>query len=313
MAAGKSDRFDASCWASWPAPTISASPRSAPSATKPSRCAARQNTRGSGRHAGASRQQLRAAARRVLARSRRIFADVEHRSDWRSSRATRSRRHHRAGPKRLEGFLARHAYSGRRSVDELLDPPAQRTDRRAGRPASRGAPQRDLGPGRALTAIVDADHPADQPDRRRRRDASRRTDLPVVFKDSKSVVTAAGLLAEIGDDRARYQTADGLAAEAGQAPVAKERANAATPRSLGLRQAPARPLRHAADSTRHWHPWATTLRPRPSRGCDTPTPPASWAAPGAHHVALLARPASVLTTPPTTSATLTELREAKRG
>ena len=48
-------------------------------------------------------------------------------------------------------------------------------------------------------------------------------------------------------------------------------ANAATRLPLGLRQTPARPLRHLADSTRHWHPWAHDIYQRArARGCDHP-------------------------------------------
>ena len=43
-----------------------------------------------------------------------------------------------------------------------------------------------------------------------------------LFKDPKSVVCAAALLAEIGDYRARYRTAEALAADAGMSPVAVE-------------------------------------------------------------------------------------------
>jgi transposase len=42
------------------------------------------------------------------------------------------------------------------------------------------------------------------------------------LRDPKSVLCAATLLAEIGDDRARYPTADSLAADAGITPVAIE-------------------------------------------------------------------------------------------
>ncbi len=45
--------------------------------------------------------------------------------------------------------------------------------------------------------------------------------LPL-FKDPKSVITAARLVAEIGDDRSRYPSCDSLAADAGMAPVARE-------------------------------------------------------------------------------------------
>ena len=43
-----------------------------------------------------------------------------------------------------------------------------------------------------------------------------------LFRDPRSVVTAAELLAEIGDCRARYPTRDALAADAGQAALAIE-------------------------------------------------------------------------------------------
>jgi transposase len=46
-----------------------------------------------------------------------------------------------------------------------------------------------------------------------------------LFRDPKSVVTAAELLAEIGDNRARHTTSASLEAIAGQAPVAVESGN----------------------------------------------------------------------------------------
>ena len=67
-----------------------------------------------------------------------------------------------------------------------------------------------------------------------------------LFKKPNSVITAAELLAEIGDCRGRYPTRDTLAADAGQAAVAVEsgkRKAACFP--LGLQQAPAPGVRHA--------------------------------------------------------------------
>ena len=85
-------------------------------------------------------------------------------------------------------------------------------------------------------------------------------------------MTAAGLLAEIGDNRARYPTADSLAADAGQAPVANESGKR---RHATFRWACDKRLRNhfgtLADSTRHWHPWAHDVYQRAStRGCDHP-------------------------------------------
>jgi transposase len=93
-----------------------------------------------------------------------------------------------------------------------------------------------------------------------------------LFRDRKSVVTAAGLLAEIGDNRARYPTTDSLAADAGQAPVAIQsgKRNTAT-----FRWACDKHLRKhmcvLADSTRHWHPWAREVyQSARARGCEHP-------------------------------------------
>jgi transposase len=81
-----------------------------------------------------------------------------------------------------------------------------------------------------------------------------------LFKSPVSVITAAELLAELGDCRARYPTRDGLAADAGQSPVARESGKRKT---AAFRWGCNRRLRVAfcrlADSTRHWHPWAGDL------------------------------------------------------
>jgi transposase len=84
-----------------------------------------------------------------------------------------------------------------------------------------------------------------------------------LFKSPASVITAAELLAEIGDCRERYPTRDALAADAGHAAVAKESGKWKT---AGFRRACNKRLRVAfcrsADSSRHWHPWAGDLYAR---------------------------------------------------
>src|SRR5947209_570425 len=81
-----------------------------------------------------------------------------------------------------------------------------------------------------------------------------------LFKSPNSVITAAELLAEIGDCRERYPTRDALACDAGQAAVAVESGKWKT---AGFRRACNKRLRVAfcrlADSSRHWHPWAQDL------------------------------------------------------
>jgi len=81
-----------------------------------------------------------------------------------------------------------------------------------------------------------------------------------LFKSPASVITAAELLAEIGDCRQRYPDRDALAADAGQAAVAVQSGKWKT---AGFRRACNKRLRVAfcrlADSSRHWHPWAQDL------------------------------------------------------
>jgi len=92
------------------------------------------------------------------------------------------------------------------------------------------------------------------------------------FRDRKSVICAAGLLAEIGDNRARYPTEASLAADGGQAPVTKQ---SGKHRAVSFRWACDKRLRNhlavLADSTRHWHPWAHDVYQRAiDRGADHP-------------------------------------------
>src|SRR5437588_3413194 len=81
-----------------------------------------------------------------------------------------------------------------------------------------------------------------------------------LFKSPASVITAAELLAEIGDCRERYPNRDALAADAGHAAVAKESGKRKT---AGFRWGCNKRLRVAfcrlADSSRPWHPWAPDL------------------------------------------------------
>jgi transposase len=176
------------------------------------------------------------------------------------------------GPKRLQGFLARHAYSGRRPVEDLLERLRQAPLPAIGELETDARRAAITGLAATLTPIVEQitqltsqiagairSHP----------------DGPIFlsfFKDPKSVITAAGLLAEIGDNRARYPNPDSLAADAGQAPVAKESGKR---RHATFRWACDKRLRNhfgvLADSTRRWHPWAhDTYTRATARGCEHP-------------------------------------------
>jgi transposase len=176
------------------------------------------------------------------------------------------------GEKRLAGFLARNGYCGRRSAAELLERLRSAPEGRAGAleaEARRGAV---LGLVAALTPIVaQIRELTSQIAHAVRSHPDAEVFLPL-FKDPKSVITAARLVAEIGDDRSRYPTREALAADAGMAPVARESGKR---KVAGFRWACDKRLRDAvsclADSTRHHHPWARSvyLSAR-SRGLDHP-------------------------------------------
>jgi Transposase IS116/IS110/IS902 family len=81
-----------------------------------------------------------------------------------------------------------------------------------------------------------------------------------LFKDPRSPITAAELLAEMGDCGARYPARDALAGDAGQAAVAIEsgKRKAACFR-WGCNKRLRSSFSRLADSTRHCHPWAQDL------------------------------------------------------
>jgi transposase len=176
------------------------------------------------------------------------------------------------GPKRLGGFLARHAYSGRRPVDELLTRLRNAPIAALGELETEARRSAVAGLVAALTPLVCQISQITSQIAGAVRAHPDGAIFLSFFKDPKSVVCAAGLLAEIGDNRARYPSADSLAADAGQAPVAKE---SGKHRHATFRWACDKRLRGhigtLADSTRHWHPWAHDVYTRASaRGCEHP-------------------------------------------
>jgi transposase len=217
--------------------------------------------------------QLRAQLDCFWPGARRIFADVDSPIGLAFCERYPSPTDARGlGPKRLHAFLARHAYCGRRSPDELLE-------------RLRSAPiaiigELELDARRAtVLGLVAALRPIvcqiSQLTSQIRGAIHTHPDGPIflsLFRDPKSVICAAGLLAEIGDNRHRYPTRDSLAADAGMAPVAIESGKR---RSAAFRWACDKRLRQhmcvLADSTRHWHPWARdTYQRARHRGADHP-------------------------------------------
>ena len=93
-----------------------------------------------------------------------------------------------------------------------------------------------------------------------------------LFRDRRTAICPATLIAELGDCRGRYPTEAALAADAGMSPVALESGKL---RVATFRRACDKRLRLAvatlADSTRHWHPWAGEVyRKARARGQDHP-------------------------------------------
>jgi len=166
----------------------------------------------------------------------------------------------RLGEARLGAFLARHGYCGRKAPAELLG-------RLAGAPAGR-AGEAEVEARRAIVlGLVAALRPLVAQIRlltsqiaqalRAHPDGAIFASL---FRDPDSVITAARLLAEMGDCRARYPDAASLAADAGMCPVPIESGRA---RAAGFRWACDKRLRDAvatlADASRRHNPWAGEL------------------------------------------------------
>lgn len=174
------------------------------------------------------------------------------------------------GAKRLAAFLARQAYCGRRPVAELLARLRSAPTGLAGEAEAeaKGEAVRALvavleplvAQIQTLTAAVEhavATHP----------------DGPLLMSFPRAGrVNAAQLLAELGDERARFPSAEGLAAEAGVAPVTHA---SGKHRGVSFRWACNKRLRRAvttfADNSRHASPWAAAVYQRAvARGCDHP-------------------------------------------
>ncbi|GGK55859.1 IS110 family transposase [Salinarimonas ramus] len=176
----------------------------------------------------------------------------------------------RLGEKRMAAFMAQARYSGRRSAAELLGRLRAAPTGLAGRDESEAkgeivralvlALERIVAAIRDLTARIEHDV-AELPDGR-----------IVMSFPRAGRINAAQILAEIGDDRERFQTADQLAAEAGVCPVTHASGKS---RGVVFRWACNHRLRAAvtcfADNSRHASPWAADVYTRArQRGCSHP-------------------------------------------
>jgi transposase len=215
--------------------------------------------------------QLRAQLEAFWPGAKRIFADVDSPiglaflERYPSPADARS-----LGTKRLGGFLARNGYCGRRSPDELLSRLRSAPEARTG--------EAELEARRAVVlALVAALKPLVEQIKlltSQIAGAVRAHDdghiFLSLFRDPKSVVTAAELLAEIGDNRNRHPQPSSLEAIAGQTPVAVQ---SGKKKVACFRWACNKNLRAAvsvlADSSRHHNPWAADVYQRArARGHD---------------------------------------------
>lgn len=176
------------------------------------------------------------------------------------------------GPKRLAGFLARHRYCGRRSPEELLERMRSAPVGLAGELETEARRAVVVGLVGALEPIVAE---ISELTSQIRGALATHPDAPIfrpLFRDAKTAISPATLIAELGDCRERYPTEAAMAADAGMSPVALESGKL---RVATFRRACDKRLRAAvarlADSTRHWHPWAKEVYQRArARGQDHP-------------------------------------------
>lgn len=174
------------------------------------------------------------------------------------------------GEKRLQAFLVRHGYCGRRPAQELL----ARLHRAPTGHVGETEMEANGELVRALIAVLDPlvaqiqrltaaiEHAI-----------AAHGDGPVFTSFPRAGrLNAAQIFAEIGDDRRRFTSAEHLAAEAGVAPVTYE---SGKHRGVAFRWACNKRLRRAvtifADNSRRDSPWAAAVYARArSRGCDHP-------------------------------------------
>ena len=176
----------------------------------------------------------------------------------------------RLGPKRMAAFCAQHAYSGRRSADELLARLHQAPAVTLGELEMEAKGELALSLARTLDRLVD----------QIRLLTSRIEHHVGSIEDGRILmsfpragrVCAAQILSELGSVRERFASDEHLAAEAGVAPVtyASGKTKAVTFRwacNHRLRAA----LTCMADNSRHANAWAASVYAKArARGCDHP-------------------------------------------
>lgn len=176
------------------------------------------------------------------------------------------------GAGRMAAFLKREGYSGRTDPAELVA-------RMRSAPQGTAAEAEVKARGAVVAGLVTSLRPIvaeiSALDARIREALADHPDAAIfrpLFRDPKTTICPATLIAELGDARGRYPTEAAMAADAGMSPVALESGKL---RVATFRRACDKRLRLAvatlADSTRHWHPWAREVYRRArGRGQDHP-------------------------------------------
>jgi transposase len=174
------------------------------------------------------------------------------------------------GEKRLSGFLSRNGYCGRKGARELLGRLREAPEGLAGEAEARARRDAVLALVATLKTLVERIKLLEERIAKAVRAHPDGEIFLSLFRSPKTTLTAATLLAEIGDSRERYPTNDSMAADAGMSPVAVQSGKR---KVASFRRACDKRLRRAlatlAESTRHHNPWARDVYGRArERGCD---------------------------------------------
>jgi transposase len=171
---------------------------------------------------------------------------------------------------RLEGFLRRHGYPARKGAGELLGRLRKAPEGLAGEAEMEARRATVLALVGSLEPLVEQIRLLEERIARAVRAHPDGGVFLSLFRGANTTLTAASLVAEIGDSRERYPTNEALASDAGMSPVAVESGKR---KVAGFRRACDKRLRKAlgtvAESTRHHNPWAKEIYKRArERGCD---------------------------------------------
>lgn len=176
----------------------------------------------------------------------------------------------RLGPKRMAAFCAQHAYSGRRSPEELLERLHQAPAVTMGELEMEAKGELALSLVRTLSCLVDQIRLMSS---RIEHHVSSCEDGPILMSFPRAGrICAAQILAELGSVRERFDSDEHLAAEAGVAPVTCQSGKS---KAVTFRWACNHRLRAAltcmADNSRHANAWAAHVYAQAkARGCDHP-------------------------------------------